>query len=104
MASEARGWADRADALSPGTPATNYLRASAAAAVGDWAAVVGPARAYLDAVGPDAPTARLLGAALRELGRPAEAAAAFEVGLRDDPGRADLRAARDHARELAGGR
>ena len=82
-------------------PAANYLRASAAAAVGDWGAVVGPARAYLDAVGPDAPTARLLGTALRELGRPADAVAAFELGLRDDPTRTDLRAARDHARGLA---
>jgi len=103
-ADEARAWADRADAAAPGMPAVSHLRASAAAAVGDWAAVVGPARAYVAAVGPDAPTARLLGTALRELGRPAEAVAAFEMGLRDDPGRADLRAARDHARGLAAGK
>lgn len=98
---EAREWADRADAASPGMPATDYLRAAAAAAAGEWEAVIGPARAYLEAVGPDAPAARLLGTALRELGRPAEAAAAFELGLSDDPTRADLRAARDHARALA---
>lgn len=103
-ASEAREWADRADAANPGMPAANYLRASAAAAVGDWAAVEGPARAYLDAVGPDAPTARVLGRALLERGRPADAVAAFEQGLRDDPGRTDLRAARDHARGLAAGK
>ncbi|MFO0796735.1 MAG: hypothetical protein U0804_04605 [Gemmataceae bacterium] len=103
-AAEARVWADRATAAVPGMPAADYLRASAAAAAGDWPAVLEPARAYLDAVGPDAPAARLLGTALRELGRPAAAAAAFEAGLRDDPGRADLRAARDQARALAAGR
>ena len=101
---EAREWADRADAAAPGMPATDYLRAAAAAAAGEWEEVIGPARAYLDAVGPDAPAARLLGTALHELGRPAEAVAAFELGLRDDPTRADLRAARDHALALAGGR
>jgi hypothetical protein len=97
-ATEAREWADRADAAVPGLPATDYLRAAAAAAAGDWEGVVGPARAYLDTVGPDAPAARLLGTALRELGRTAEAAAAFELGLRDDPGREDLRAALAHVR------
>ncbi|HEX4613975.1 MAG TPA: hypothetical protein VH092_37685 [Urbifossiella sp.] len=99
-ATEAREWADRAAAAAPGLPATDYLRAAAAAAARDWEGVVGPARAYLDTVGPDAPTARLLGTALRELGHPAEAVAAFESGLRDDPARDDLRAARDHARGL----
>ncbi len=99
-ATEALEWADRADAASPGLPATAYLRASAAAAARDWAGVLAPAREYLNAVGPDAPAARLLGTALRELGRPAEAAVVFELGLRDDPAREDLRAALAQVRNI----
>lgn len=92
-ATEAREWADRAESVKPGLPATNYLRAAAAAAVGEWEPAATAARAYLAAVGPDAAAARILGTALRELGKPVEAAAAFELGLRDDPARDDLRAA-----------
>jgi tetratricopeptide (TPR) repeat protein len=90
---DALAWADRADAVSPGLPAVDYLRASAHAAAGNWAAAEVHARRYVDLRGPDAAACRILGVALREQGRPAEAAAAFELGLRDDPAREDLKEA-----------
>lgn len=90
---EALEWADRVDAVAPGLPAVDYLRASAYAAAGRWPQAARHARKYLDLLGPDAAACRILGAALAEMGQPAEAAEAFEQGLRDDPGREDLRAA-----------
>jgi len=92
-AADALAWADRADAVSPGLPAVLYLRASAHAVAADWPRAALNARLYLDHLGPDAAACRILGTALREMMRPAEAAAAFEQGLRDDPTRQDLKAA-----------
>ncbi|MDB5311423.1 MAG: tetratricopeptide repeat protein [Gemmataceae bacterium] len=97
---EALEWAARADAITPALPAVDYLRASAYAAAGNWADAAEHARRYVDQLGPDAAACRILGRALRETGRPAEAAAAFEQGLRDDPTREDLRAALAELRRM----
>ena len=96
---EALEWADRADAVAPGRPAVDYLRASAHAVGGNWAEAVVHASRYIDQIGPDAAAGCILGTALRELGRPTEAAAAFEQALQDDPSRADLKAALREAQE-----
>jgi tetratricopeptide (TPR) repeat protein len=90
---EALEWADRAETVAPGRPAIDYLRACTHAVGGNWAEAVISATRYIDQVGPDAAAGRILGTALRELGRPTEAAAAFEQALQDDPSRADLKAA-----------
>lgn len=92
-AADALAWADRADAASPGLPAVDYLRASAHAVKADWPNAALFARKYLDAVGPDVGACRILGTALRELGDRPGAIDAFELGLKDDPTRDDLKAA-----------
>jgi tetratricopeptide (TPR) repeat protein len=88
-------WADKADRLNPNAPAVDWLRATAHAKAGRWAEAAKYAREYADLLGPDPAACLLLGTALAELGQPAEAAGWFRKGLKDAPGRADLKEALD---------
>jgi hypothetical protein len=76
---------DQAEALHPDLPIVHFLRAAAYNLAGRSDEAIASARKYLDILGDDAKTYAELGQAYETLNRTAEAAAAYQKGLAEDP-------------------
>jgi hypothetical protein len=86
-------WAAEADRVRPGTPAADTVRAVALFRLGRWAECEAAARRAVAAVGPDPRASLVLGLALAELGRPADAVAELQAAAAEFPDADPLREA-----------
>jgi hypothetical protein len=88
----ALGHVETAEAVRPGTPAADWLRAAVNARAGRWPEAAESAARYIDALGPDPLASAVLVEASRKLNRPAEAQAALTAALREFPDAPRLKA------------